>query len=63
MEPVATWEKVLIGVVVLLVLLWMRPGIKAMFEQSRQATERDWKGLLIPLALVILFVMLLIYAI
>jgi hypothetical protein len=29
-------------------------------EQSRQAENRDWAGLLIPIALVILFVLFLI---
>jgi flagellar biogenesis protein FliO len=31
-----------------------------MLEQSRQAKERDWAGLLVPLLLVIAFVLLLI---
>ena len=59
MGPMETWEKILLGVVALLVLLWFRPGIKAAMEQSRNA-ERDWAGALIPIALVILFVLALI---
>ena len=51
---------VLLGALVLLVLLWTRPGIKALLEQSRQAEERDWQGLLIPLIFVGLFVLFLI---
>jgi hypothetical protein len=50
----------LLGVMVVLVLFWIGPGIKATFEQSRQAEERDWRAVLIPLAIVILFVFLLI---
>jgi hypothetical protein len=61
MEPLATWEKVLTGILVLLVLLWFRPGIKAVFEQSQAAEERDWKGVLIPIGLVVLFVIFLLY--
>ena len=60
MEQMSTWEMVLIGAVTILVLLWFGPGAKAMLEQSRQAENRDWKGLLIPIAVVVLFVFLLI---
>ncbi len=59
----ATWEKVLTGILVLMVLLWFRPGIKAIFEQSQQAQERDWRGVLIPIGLVVLFVIFLLYMI
>jgi hypothetical protein len=59
MEAMSTWEMVLIGALVVLVLFWIGPGIKPMLEQSRQA-EKDWAGLLIPIIAVILFVILLI---
>ena len=55
----STWEMVLIGALVVLVLFWIGPGIKPMLEQSRQA-EKDWAGLLIPIIAVILFVILLV---
>jgi hypothetical protein len=51
---------VLLGALVVLVLFWVGPGIKPMLEQSSQAENRDWKGVLIPIVLVILFVFLLI---
>ena len=35
-------------------------GAKTMLEQSRQAENRDWMGVIIPIVLVILFVFLLI---
>ena len=60
MEPMSTWEMLLLGVLVLLVLFWMGPGIKATFEKSRQAEERDWAGLLLPIAAVVIFVLFLI---
>ncbi|MGD8312337.1 MAG: hypothetical protein PVJ66_07045 [Gammaproteobacteria bacterium] len=60
MNEMSTWEMLLLGVMVVLVLFWIGPGIKATFEQSRQAEERDWRAVLIPLAIVILFVFLLI---
>jgi hypothetical protein len=37
MDPLATWEKLLIGVISLLVLLWFSPAVKIMIGQSRNA--------------------------
>ncbi|HRF64014.1 MAG TPA: hypothetical protein PK708_14170 [Candidatus Competibacter sp.] len=59
MGPAAWWEILLGGVVALLLILWFRPGIKAAIERSRTA-KKDWPAALIPLALVVLFVLLLI---
>jgi hypothetical protein len=59
MEAMSTWEMVLLGALVVLVLFWIGPGIKPMLEQSRKA-EKDWAGLLIPIIAVILFVILLV---
>jgi hypothetical protein len=56
----STWEMLLLGVLVLLVLFWVGPGIRATLEKSRQAESRDWPGFLLPLALVVLFVLFLI---
>ncbi len=59
MESFSTWESILLGAMVLLVILWFRPGIKATWQQSQNA-ESDWMGLLLPLGLVVLFVIFLI---
>lgn len=59
METAAGWEILLGGVVAVLVILWFRPGIRAAIERSRTA-RKDWPAVLIPLALVVLFVLLLI---
>ncbi len=56
----ALWEKLLLGVLVVLVLLWFRPGLKAAFRERRQASQAEWLGALIPIALVAAFVILLI---
>ena len=51
-----TWEKVLTGVLALLVLLWFRPGIKHALEESREAEKKDWQALIIPIGFVMLVV-------
>lgn len=56
----ALWEQILVGVLALLVLLWFRPGIRAAMKQSREAEEKDWRGVLLPVGMVVLFVVLLI---
>ena len=53
------WEQVLLGAFAILLIFLFRPGIKAALERSREA-EKDWKGALIPIGLVVLFVVLLI---
>lgn len=59
MQALETWEMILLGALAVLLIFWFRPGIKAALERSREA-EKDWKAVLIPLALVVLFVILLI---
>ena len=59
METAAWWEILLGGLMAVLVILWFRPGVKAAIERSR-AAKKDWPAALIPLALVVLFVLLLI---
>lgn len=54
----ALWEQLALGAVALLVIFWFRPGIKAALQKSEQA-EKDWPGLLLPIAAVILFVIFL----
>jgi hypothetical protein len=60
MNQMPVWEQALIVVVTVLVVLWIRPGLKAALKQSQQAQRKDWQSLLLPLGLVILFVLLLI---
>jgi len=59
--PFATWELLILGALVILVLFWITPGLKQAFKQSEQAESRDWMSALIPLAIVAAFVALLIY--
>jgi hypothetical protein len=60
MESMGLWEKLLLGVLVVVVLLWFRPGLKAAFRERRHASQAEWMSALIPIALVAAFVVLLI---
>ena len=59
MEAMSLWEKLLLGVMVVLVLLWVRPGLKTMFKERRAASRQEWMSVLLPIALVAGFVILL----
>lgn len=56
-----TWEQLLLGAMAVLLFFWFRPGIKAAMQRSQEA-EKDWKGVLLPIGIVVLFVLLLIMA-
>lgn len=58
-EALSLWEMIALGGLVLLLLFWFGPGVKAAMRQSREA-EKDWAAVLLPVAAVILFVMFLI---
>lgn len=60
MDDMGLWEKILLGVLVVLVLLWFRPGMKQAFTERREASREEWMSVLIPIALVAGFVILLI---
>lgn len=53
------WENLLLGVMVIGIIFWMRPGIKASMQQTREA-KPDWMGVLVPVGLVVMFVVFLI---
>ncbi len=60
MESLDTWEILLLGALAVLLVFMLRPGLRQAFRQSKEATDRDWAGLLVPLLVVVLFVVLLI---
>ena len=59
MGSLSIWESLLLGAMLILILFWIGPGIKATMERSRNA-EKDWGGLLLPIGGVVLFVIFLI---
>ena len=60
MEPPSLWIQLLLGVVALLIFVMFLPGVRAALERSRQAQQRDWRGFLVPIVLVVAFVLFLI---
>lgn len=52
-------ENLILGGLALLLILIMKPGIKAALARSKQAPA-DWPGVLMPLVFVVLFVLFLI---
>ncbi len=56
----AAWEQVLLGVGALVLVFFFWPGAKAAMAKSREAENPDWKGALIPIGVVVLFIVLLL---
>lgn len=53
------WENVLLGAMALLMVFWASPGIKRAIARSKQA-KSDWPAVLMPLAVVVMFVLFLV---
>lgn len=60
MDPLETWEKVLLGIGAAALVVWFWPGVKASLQQSQEAKDKDWRSAVVALALVVLFVVVLI---
>jgi hypothetical protein len=54
------WEQIALVIAMIAVLFLFWPGAKKAMEQSQQVENPDWKGALIPIGGVILFVIVLI---
>ena len=59
----ALWEQLLAGAIALLVLFWFFPGIKATMEKSKNAEEKHWGTLALLAAVLIGFILLMIYSV
>lgn len=53
------WENILLGVMVLGIIFWMKPGIKSSMQLSKES-KPDWMGVLIPICFVVMFIVFLI---
>ena len=56
----AVWEQALLGIGAVVLLFFFWPGVKAAMQKSREAENPDWKGALLPIGIVVLFVILLV---
>ena len=54
------WMKLLYASALVLMLVYLIPRAKQMMEISAQAENKDWKGVIIPLISVVIFVIFLI---
>jgi uncharacterized membrane protein YidH (DUF202 family) len=54
-----TWEQIALGAIILVFVLWRFPTMMRQMKQDNDA-PKDWKGVLIPIGLVVVFVLLLI---
>ena len=54
------WMKLLYASALILMLVYLIPRAKQMMEVSAQAENKDWKGIIIPLIAVVIFVIFLI---
>jgi hypothetical protein len=54
------WEKILVGIIAVLVILWVLPGARERLRRSREAGPGDWRSVVGPLLAVVVFVLILI---
>ncbi len=54
------WEQILLGAAALLIILFFGPGANRMLKDSPKGSHSDWMGVVKPIAIVILFVIVLI---
>ena len=56
----ALWEQVLLGIAAFVIVFLFWPGAKKAMEQSKQAENPDWNGVLLPIGVVIFVIFVLI---
>ncbi len=59
MGEIETWEKVVVAILAIGLVIWLYPSLKQSLERSKEV-EKDWKGVLIPLGMVVAFVIFLL---
>ncbi len=57
------WQQLLAAAAVLLLLFFIAPGIKPALEKSKNAEEKHWGTVLLLAAVLIAFVLLMIYSV
>jgi len=54
------WMKIISAIALVLMLIYLIPKAKMMMQASAEVENKDWKGALIPILFVVLFVVFLI---
>ena len=54
------WMKILSAIVLVAMIVYLLPRAKSLMEMSAQTENKDWKGVLLPLLAVVLFVVFLV---
>jgi hypothetical protein len=54
------WEQILLGAAALLILLFFGPGANRTLKNAPKGSHSDWMGVAKPIAVVVLFVIVLI---
>lgn len=57
------WQQILAAAAILLMLFFIAPGIKPALEKSKNAEEKHWGTLALLAAVLIGFVLLMIYSV
>ncbi|MDH5548085.1 MAG: hypothetical protein OEZ43_21110 [Gammaproteobacteria bacterium] len=57
------WMKILSAIFIVMMLVYLFPRAKQMFQDSKKATTKDWQSALIPLAMVVLFIVFLVMSV
>ena len=57
------WEQLVLGALAILVLFLFGPGVKATIERSKNAEEKHWSTLALLAAVLIAFVVFLIWSV
>lgn len=56
----AMWEQVLLGMAALILVFIFWPGVKVAMQKSKEAENPDWRGVLVPVGIVVVFIILLV---
>ncbi len=58
------WEKIVSAIIIGALVIFALPRLKQLLAQEKQENEeKDWKGFIFPIALVVIFVIILIMAV
>ncbi len=57
------WTKILTAVLLIAMMVYLFPRAKHMLKNSPKGSSDDWKGFIIPIVMVVLFIIFLIMSV